>query len=288
MRSGRCPVYFGIAGWTYPDWEGVVYPEKKVDELAYVSSFVDTIEINSTFYRPPSERNSDSWLKRTEDKQDFFFTAKLNRDFTHEGKFDPEIVKQFHKGFEPLVKAKKMRHLLAQFKWDFADSASNRKLLQRIVEAFGNTFHIVAEVRHMSWQQPQATEWLDSLGLNLCNLDYPLSSTAFTGDAADTGKDGYFRLHGRNAKSWFSKGAGRDEVYNYYYKPPELAQIGQRIDKLSESLRSLTVIGNNHYRGAELANVLELKALMTGNKVDIPAALLKTYPDLGKIAANVW
>jgi len=288
MSSAKCKTYFGIAGWTYPDWGGVVYPEKKVDELAYVSSFVDAIELNNTFYRPPSERNSASWLRRTGDKKDFFFTAKLNKDFTHEGKFDPDMVKQFHTGFAPLVKAKKIHHLLAQFKWDFVDSSTNRKLLQRIVEAFGNTFHIVAEVRHNSWQQPETLDWLRGLGLTVCNLDYPLSSTAFSMPVCDIGQHGYFRLHGRNAKSWFTKGAGRDEVYNYYYKPPELQQIKQRVDKLSESLKTLTVIGNNHYRGAELANALELKALVTGNKVDIPAALVKTYPNLARIAANVW
>jgi uncharacterized protein YecE (DUF72 family) len=283
-----CQVYFGIAGWTYPDWEGIVYPEKKVDELVYVSSFVDAIEINNTFYRPPSERNSASWLKRTQDKKDFFFTVKLNKDFTHEGKFDPAMVKEFHAGLAPLLDAKKIRHLLAQFRWDFVDSAINRTLLQRIEEAFAESFCIVVEVRHKSWQEPQALEWLRGLGLTVCNLDYPLSSTSFSMPVCDVGTHGYFRLHGRNAKSWFSKDAGRDDVYNYYYKPPELHQIKQRIDKLSESLKTLTVIGNNHYRGAELANALELKAMVTNRKVDVPAGLVKTYPDLERIAANVW
>jgi uncharacterized protein YecE (DUF72 family) len=288
MKSGECRVYFGIAGWTYPDWEGVVYPGKKVDELAYISLFVDVIEINNTFYRPPSERNSASWLRRTEGRKEFFFTAKLHRDFTHEGKFDPAMVREFHTGLGPLLKAGRLRHLLAQFRWDFTDSPSSRELLLRITDAFRESFHIVAEFRHNSWQQPESLEWLRNLGLAVCNLDYPLSSTAFSIPVCDVGKEGYFRLHGRNAGSWFSKGAGRDEVYNYYYKPPELQQIKQRIDKLSESLKTLTVIGNNHYRGAELANVLELKALVTGGRVDVPAALVKTYPELSKIAASVW
>jgi uncharacterized protein YecE (DUF72 family) len=280
-----CPVYFGVAGWTYPDWEGIVYQTKSMDQLAYVSSFVDVIELNNTFYRPPSERNSISWLKRTEDRKGFFFTAKLNKDFTHEGKFDTEMVKLFHSGLGPLVKAGRLRHLLAQFKWDFADSAASRKLLQRVMEAFGETFHIVVEVRHNSWQEPAALDWLRALGVAVCNLDYPLSSTAFSMQVCDVGEHGYFRMHGRNAKSWFSKDAGRDEVYNYTYDQKELGQIKGRIDKLRESLKSLTVIGNNHYRGAELANVLELKAMVTNKKLDVPEGLVKVYPDLAKIAA---
>ena len=54
------PVYIGIAGWSYPDWEGIVYTSTRMDQLAYVSGFVDCLEINSTFYRPPSERNCTS------------------------------------------------------------------------------------------------------------------------------------------------------------------------------------------------------------------------------------
>ena len=80
-------VYIGIAGWSYPDWKGIVYTDSKVDQLEYVSRFVDCIEINSTFYRPPYVKNTKSWLARISDKKDFFFTAKLHRDFTHKGKY---------------------------------------------------------------------------------------------------------------------------------------------------------------------------------------------------------
>jgi uncharacterized protein YecE (DUF72 family) len=90
-------------------------------------------------------------------------------------------------------------------------------------------------------------------------------------------------MHGRNAEKWFSK-AGRDEVYNYYYNERELAGIKQRLDELGKAFESLTVIANNHYRGAELANALELKALVTGKKQPIPEGLLKTYPNLARIA----
>ncbi|GAG87309.1 unnamed protein product, partial [marine sediment metagenome] len=78
--------------------------------------------------------------------------------------------------------------------------------------------------------------------------------------------------------------AGRDETYDYYYKENELTQIKQRIDELAKTFETLTVIANNHYRGAELANALELKCLLTGQKQPIPEGLLRTYPQLAKIA----
>jgi uncharacterized protein YecE (DUF72 family) len=280
-----CPVYIGIAGWSYPDWRGIVYTKPKIDQLEYISEFVDCIEINSTFYRPPFEKTTKSWLERTSKYPDFFFTAKLHRSFTHEGKIDAKIIEHFHKGFEPFLEAGKLKHLLVQFRYDFADTNLNRQHLSKIVEIFSGVFSLVVEVRHKSWQMPDALEFLQELGVSVCNLDYPTARNSFDMQQCNIGKNGYFRMHGRNVEKWFSK-AGRDETYNYYYKENELTQIQQRIDGLAKAFETLTVIANNHYRGAELANALELKCLLTGQKQPVPEGLLRTYPQLAKIALN--
>ena len=279
-------IYIGIAGWSYADWEGIVYTGSVSDKLEYVSGFVDVIEINSTFYRPPAEKDSASWLKRTAAKAEFFFTAKLHRELTHEGKIDPATVKQFHAGFKPLLDAGKLKQLLAQFRYDFTDSAQNRKHLSEIVKNFCDSFSLVVEVRHKSWQRPDALSFLQDLGVAVCNLDYPIGRDSFDMKLCTVGKKGYFRMHGRNKEKWFSK-AGRDETYDYYYDDNELGEIKKRIDKLAGAFESLTVIANNHYRGAELANALELKALITGQKQLVPEGLLRSYPDLARIALNV-
>ncbi len=80
---------------------------------------MDCIEVNNTFYRPPVERMTRSWLERTAGRAEFFFTAKLHQSFTHEGKIDMLIVKQFHEGFAPALETGKLKHLLAQFRYDF-------------------------------------------------------------------------------------------------------------------------------------------------------------------------
>jgi len=280
------PIHIGIAGWTYEDWNNTVYPAGKIDQLRYISDFVDCIEINSTFYRPPFEKTTASWLRRTADKPGFFFTAKLNRDFTHEGRIDPAAVTQFHKGFAPLLEAGRLRQLLAQFRYDFADTPDTRAHIVKITAAFKDAFDVVLELRHKSWQAPATLEFLSNLGVTVCNLDYPVSSNSFDLRLCIVGTCGYFRLHGRNAAKWFSK-SSRDETYNYYYNESELAQIKQRMDELARAFKNLTVIMNNHYRGAELANAIELKAMLTGQKQPIPEPLVKTYPTLRKIAANV-
>jgi uncharacterized protein YecE (DUF72 family) len=278
-------MYIGIAGWSYPDWEGIVYTDPKADQLAYVSRFVDCIEINSTFYRPPFERNTKSWLARTAPRPEFFFTAKLHQSITHEGKIDPTVVKQFHEGFRPFLDAGKLKHLLAQFRYDFTDAPASRQHLTRIVEQFGRAFSLIVEVRHKSWEKPESLDFLGNLGLGVANLDYPTSKQSFNLQYCTVGKAGYFRLHGRNAEKWFSK-SSRDEVYNYLYNEKELATIKERLDSLGKAFESLTVIANNHFRGAELANAIELKALVSGQKQPVPEGLAKTYPNLAKIATN--
>lgn len=276
-------IYIGIAGWSYPDWNGIVYTNTRIDQLKYVSRFVDCIEINSTFYRPPMEKNSKSWLDRTENKPDFFFTAKLHKNFTHEGKIHQDMVRQFHKGFEPLTAAGKLKQLLIQFRYDFADNKENRQHLSEIVNNFSDSFKLAVEVRHKSWENPDALDFLNQLGVTVCNLDYPTTWNSFDMQQCTIGKTGYFRMHGRNEEKWFSK-AGRDETYDYYYNNHELNQIKQRVDKLTDAFESLTIIANNHYRGAELANALELKALLTGLKQAVPEGLLRAYPKLSQIA----
>jgi uncharacterized protein YecE (DUF72 family) len=275
-------VYIGIAGFSYPDWKGIVYTQPGIDQLEYVSRFIDCLEINSTFYRPPSEKTTKSWLEKTAKRPQFFFTAKLHKDFTHEGKVDAEMVKQFHTGFGPLLEENKLKHLLVQFRHDFADCKDSRQLLSQIIKHFSDTFNLAVEVRHKSWQQKEALKFLEALGVSVCNLDYPTTYNSFDMQHCTIGKNGYFRMHGRNEEKWFSK-AGRDETYDYYYSGDELDQIKQRIDKLANAFETLTIIANNHYRGAELANALELKALLSGQKQLVPEGLLKAYPNLAGI-----
>ena len=279
-------VYIGIAGWSYPDWKGIVYTETGVDQLKFVSRFVDCIEINSTFYRPPFEGTTKSWLERTSQKQGFFFTAKLHKSFTHEGKIDPTIVKQFHKGFEPLLETGKLRKLLVQFRYDYDDNKDNRAHLTKIAKSFSDVFDLAIELRHKSWEKKEALEFLEQMNVSVCNLDYPVTYNSFDLKKCFVGKNGYFRLHGRNAEKWFSKDAGRDETYDYYYDAKELVQIKTRIEQLAEAFEYLVVVTNNHYKGAELANAIELKCLLTGEKQDVPQGLLQAYPSLSKSAFN--
>ncbi|HET9751613.1 MAG TPA: DUF72 domain-containing protein, partial [Myxococcales bacterium] len=80
-------IRFGPAGWDYPDWAGKVYPKPRprgFDPLRFIAGYFQTVEINSTFYRPPSPAVARAWSERVQERPDFRFTAKLWRRFTHE------------------------------------------------------------------------------------------------------------------------------------------------------------------------------------------------------------
>lgn len=284
MEAGN--IACGIAGWSYADWKGFVYPRGVKDTLQYVAPYVDVIEINSTFYRPPDARMAASWMERTPDAPHFFFTAKLHQDVTHRGKIEPATVEAFHNAFGPMVDRGKLRHLLAQFRYDYSDSDDTRAHLEHIRDAFGDITNLTLELRHNSWQSPGALEFLRSIGVSVANLDYPMARNSFSLRHCEVGKHAYLRLHGRNAKAWFSRGAGRDETYNYLYNERELAQIATRAAELAQMTNSLTLVANNHYQGKELINSLQLKAMLSDEKVRVPPVLLEKYPQLKPIAAE--
>lgn len=279
------PAYFGVAGWSYPDWRGIVYPPglKTADQLSYLARFVDLIEVNTSFYRIPTSRTVEGWLRRTEQVPAFFFTAKVPGTVTHEGELGESGAQMFRDAFAPLIEAGRLRQLLAQFRWDFADTHANRDFLGRLVDLYSRSAPIVVELRHNSWQAPAALEALASLGVTVANLDMPLGRDSFSLELCRVGVHRYLRLHGRNRKAWFDKKAGRDETYDYLYSPDELAHIQARLLALRQHAKSITVVANNHFRGKEVANTLELKSLATGTKVDVPPSLVLEYPRLRNV-----
>ena len=274
----------GIAGWSYADWNGYVYDSSVKDKLRFLAEYVDLIEINSTFYRPPDPKTAASWARRTDDVPGFQFSAKLHQDVTHGPSVDPLAAKAFNEGLRPLVDAGKLRHLLAQFRWDFADTQPNRDRLAQIREHFGEVTNLTLELRHNSWQSPRALDHLRSLGVSVANLDYPLARNSFNLLHCDVGDHAYLRLHGRNADAWFDKKAGRDETYNYAYSEKEVDEIVDRAAVIANMSKSLTLVANNHYQGKEAMNALEIKAKLSGRKVKVPPRLLEKYPRLGRIA----
>ena len=75
-----------MAGWSYKDWAGTVYPVsvKSAQWLGYLAGFFDLVEINTSFYGPIKPEAGREWCRTVAAvNPDFVFTAKLYRGFTH-------------------------------------------------------------------------------------------------------------------------------------------------------------------------------------------------------------
>jgi uncharacterized protein YecE (DUF72 family) len=270
-------VRVGPAGWSYEDWKGKVYPEPPppgFDALAFLARLFDCVEVNSTFYRPPSARMSEGWARRT--PEGFLFTVKAWEKFSHDPQgCTPDEARLFREGVAPLREAGKLGAVLLQFPWFFRDSAEGRDRIRRAADALGSLAPVVLEVRHVSWLR--ALDLFRELGLAFCNIDQPRSSTAITGTRHVTGPPAYVRLHGRNADAWFRKDAGRDEKYNYLYSREELREW---VDAVRAMPAERTfVITNNHFQGKAVVNALQLK-LAFGQPAEAPEPLRSQYPGL--------
>jgi uncharacterized protein YecE (DUF72 family) len=198
-------IRIGPAGWSYKDWEGIVYPTSKpkgFHPASYLAQYFDTIEINSTFYRPPEPDIAWSWARRVEANPNFRFTAKLFRGFTHERNATEDDERQFKDGIDLLVEAGRFGALLLQFPWSCKNEERNRAYISELSRRFRD-YPLVLEVRHASWNQKAIFEMLSELGMGLCNIDQPLFAKSIKPGAQATSPVGYIRLHGRNYKNWF-------------------------------------------------------------------------------------
>lgn len=279
--------YFGIAGWSYPDWNGIVYPGNRVqrfDDLAFISTFFDAIELNNTFYRIPASKVVEGWARRVSHNPRFRYTAKLWQAFTHEKKQPAEEeARQFLVAMEPLQKNERLGALLAQFPISFKNEEGARERLKWIVEHFRRT-PLVVEFRNRSWMKPEIFDWLEENDLGFCNVDEPVFRQMMKPSSIVTSSTGYVRLHGRNYQTWFMKGGNRDTRYDYLYSEEELDEWIPRIREMGKKSKDLFVIGNNHFRGQAPANILQLKSKTVQMPVDVPETLQKTYPQLRKIS----
>ncbi len=279
-------IRFGPAGWSYKDWAGIVYPSpqpKGFDALRYLAGFFDTIEINSTFYRPAREEVARSWTRRVEEKPDFRFTAKLWRRFTHEREesWTEEEVDKVRAAFDPLAAAGRLGAVLVQFPWSFRRTEENREWLEDVTSTFAD-YPLVLEVRHSSWNEPEFFRELTARGIGFVNVDQPLFSNSIKPSAVATATVGYIRVHGRNYKDWFRKDARPEERYDYLYTAEELEPWGERAKQLAAepATEDVYVVTNNHFRGKGIANALMLQAMVQGKEVPAPPDLFGEYGEV--------
>jgi uncharacterized protein YecE (DUF72 family) len=293
----------GAAGWAYEDWNGIVYPSRPprgFDRLATMASLFDTSEVNSTFYRIPSPRMTEAWVRRVEHNPQFAFTAKLFRGFTHEREAGESQRLEFLAAMAPLAGAGRLGCVLVQFPMAFHDTALNRRYLEKTLDTLAS-LSLAVEFRHASWNTLESRELLARHGAAFVNIDQPVLSGNLPPTEHVTSSIGYFRFHGRNALKWFGPDTSNEERYNYLYSERELDPWARRIREAAQIVSSFAraskkepgvvprvasakagvyAILNNHFRGQAVANALELQHILTGETRSAPDTLRDQYPAL--------
>jgi uncharacterized protein YecE (DUF72 family) len=294
-------ILIGTSSWTDPTLvkEGHFYPpEARTAEarLRYYATQFPIVEVDSTYYFPPSERNAVLWIERT--PSEFTFNIKayalltnhptrrdsLYKDLVAELPSEleakrniyreqlpetilDEVWRRFHDALMPLHSAGKLGAVLFQFPQWFV---IGRKSREYILECQGRLrdFRIAVEFRHKSWLEERNAEetlsFLEEHDLPFVCVDMPqgFDSSLPPLTAATTSDLAMVRFHGRDPSAWSRKEATASERFRYEYSQPELAEWVPRLKELSSQARETHVLMNNCYRDFAVNNARQLGGLL--------------------------
>lgn len=277
-------LYCGPSGWSYPHWNGVVYPKLKprsFHPLEELSKYFDAVEINTSFYQPLRPELTSVWTKKVARNPKFMFTVKLGRQFTHERSLRSVDIAQFKEGLWPFFRARKLGGVLMQFPWSFRYTEENRQFVIALRRAF-HEFQLVAEMRHASWQHEEALGTLIDYHVGFVNIDQAPYTKAMPPSALLTSRIGYVRLHGRNPQHWqreFGRETNPRAAHDYLYSRKELLEWKSRIDQIQKYAASTFVFANNDAGGKSVVNALELEHMLGDDRHFAPPPLLEHFPE---------
>ncbi|MBN1541774.1 DUF72 domain-containing protein [candidate division KSB1 bacterium] len=283
-------ILIGPAGWSYADWQGVVYPgppKAGFSPLAYLLTFFPTVEINSTFYRIPSTKVTTKWAEIAEKRPDFVFCVKAWQGMTH-GDFPPDEhqIEAFVTALQPLVEHQKLGAVLVQYPWRHKFTPSNLDAFQRLRDRLQRV-PVAVEFRHNSWNTDRVLNALKESRTGFVNIDQPIIGDSLPPTGHVTADFAYFRFHGRNTPDWFRQDAGRDQRYNYLYTQVEIDSWLNPVFKCAEKTATVFVVFNNHFKGQAVVNSLQMIARFVRKPIAVPETLANFYPQLRSIAASL-
>jgi len=290
-------ILVGTASWTdktllasgwYPD--GADTPEKR---LAYYADRFPTVEVDSTYYTPPNERNSQLWAARTPERFKFNIKAfslltghptrptAIYKDLRPETDkrnlylkdFDEKIVEdiweRFLSALEPLHAAGKLGAVLFQFPQWFPISRRNKNYILECVRKCA-PYRACVEFRNATWlseaNRDETLDFLTSYAVPYVCVDmpqgYPSSVPPVVAATADFA---VMRFHGHSEK-WNSHDIY--ERFGYLYSTEELREWTPRIRELAGEAETVQVFMNNCYRDYAQTNAQQLLDLLEGDDLE--------------------
>ncbi len=282
-------ILVGCSGWSYDDWVGKFYPlslAKKMGEwFSYYAGYFQTVEINSTFYRPPGEMLVQSWIKKATGLKGFEYSVKVPQLVTHRALVDGDLERadfwaaSFEKTcIRPLADAGLLGGVLLQLSPYFKNDASALAALKGLLDSIScKEYDYAVEFRHRSWLvesgkmiDPEALEALRERNVASVMIDGPGTHA----DREQTADHAYVRFHGRNYDIWYrgeDRGGDRGEKeddhrlnrYDYLYKKEQLETWVPRIKAAELKAAKVRVYFNNHARSKAVRNAFMLMDMLS-------------------------
>jgi uncharacterized protein YecE (DUF72 family) len=247
-------VHIGTSGWSYAHWTGVLYPDglPPRHRLDYYLAHFRTAELNSSYYRWPSDAAFSRWRRRLPDG--FLLSVKAPRRLTHVRRlFAPERwLERIGQGLSRL--GERCGVLLVQLSPNApVDYPRLAYLLARI--PFG--LAVAFEFRHPSWHQEPIFALLERHGAAYCVM----SGARLPCILRATAHLVYVRLHGPDPH----------HLYGGSYSDDDLRWWADRVREWVDMGRDVFVYFNNDGYGHAVRNADTLKRLLTGVRPSVLA-----------------
>jgi uncharacterized protein YecE (DUF72 family) len=276
--------YVGTSGYYYDDWVGLFNPPKlsraaqeklpeeqrfDQDRLRFYQKYFSFVEINTTFYNPPTLAQFLDIEKRS--RESMKYAVKLHRDISHVKQYDAdrgrELMREHVTAVSPLVETGRFYSFLLQLEDHVYRTPERLEYLLAVCsEAVREHVDVHIEFRHNSWHTMHALQSLKDSGIGICNTDIPPVKHAFPLKAYATTDKGYIRYSGRNLANWYpsrdqktakDRIAARNARYDYLYSDEELQELIKGQIALSRKTSVLAMAYNNHYQIKAVRNAID-------------------------------
>ena len=158
-------LHVGTSGFAYPTWKPAFYPPDLPQSrfLEFYAERFDTVELNNTFYRFPSEKQLRDCVARTPDG--FSFAVKANQRITHFARLKGagEVTRDF------VERCRTLGARLGPILFGLhPKTARDDERLARFLEELPAGARYAFEFRHPSWLEPPVFDRLRQANAALC------------------------------------------------------------------------------------------------------------------------
>jgi uncharacterized protein YecE (DUF72 family) len=250
-------LWIGTSGYSYPDWVGRFYHAgtRPGQMLAYYARRFPLVEVNFTFYRPPTPEMLDKLADQT--PPGFRFLVKMPRTISHDQ--SPDDIDGFRRAAMELRRRDRLSGLLCQLPQSAHDDRKSRAWLETVGRALGD-LGLAVEFRHRSWAGPETVAWMAELGLSIVAVDVPDLPGLYPRGWVQSGPTAYVRLHSRNGANWYGSD---NERYDYDYDDASLTEwldAAAAAGEAGAAERALFLFNNCH-RSQAADNARRMQAL---------------------------